>query len=89
MTPGPSKIGYVPPGKAPHPLVYSVGEDYQDNTATATTWPTEPQQGWNPKTLDQMRDLTRWSPPRTPKATTTTTTPANPGDEDSDQTLDD
>jgi hypothetical protein len=77
MSSGPSKVGYVPPGKGPHPLVYSVGEDYVDNTVGTTTWPTEPEQGWNPKSLDQWRDLTRWAPPPKPKSTQ----PMNPGDE--------
>jgi hypothetical protein len=79
-----AKIGYVPPGKAPHPLVYSVGEDNVDNTKENTTWPLEPQTGWNTKTMDQWRDLTRWAPPPKPKSTQ----PLNPGDEDS-QTLED
>jgi hypothetical protein len=78
------KIGYVPPGKAPHPLVYSIGEDNMDNTTGATTWPSEPEYGWDPKTLDQWRDLTRWAPAPKPRSTQ----PVNPGDEDS-QTLED
>jgi hypothetical protein len=72
-----TKIGYLAPGKARHPLVYSVGDDNMDNTVGATTWPTEPEQGWNPRSADQLRDLTRWAPPPKPKSTQ----PMNPGDE--------
>jgi hypothetical protein len=82
-----SKIHYLPPGKAPHPLVYSVGEDHMDNTAPSPgTWPTEPMSSWDPRTPDQWRDLTNWSPPPKPKPTSTQ--PMNPGDE-SPETLDD
>jgi hypothetical protein len=79
-----TKIGYVPPGKAPHPLVYSVAEDDFDNTRAGTKWPSEPENSWNPKSPDQWRDLTRWSPPPKPKSTQ----PMNPGDE-LEQTLED
>ena len=80
------KIGYVPPGKTPHPMVYSVGEDHTDNTMpNPTTWPTEPENGWDPKSLDQWRDLTSWTPPPKPKPATQS---VNPGDE-SPETLDD
>lgn len=82
----PREIGYAPPGKMPHPMVYSVGEDYTDNTMpTPTTWPTEPASGWQQKDVDQWRDLTSWSPPPKPKPSTQN---VNPGDE-SPETLDD
>ncbi len=61
----PIKIALIPnglPDGSPRPVVYSVGEDGQDDTAAGATPPQEPQFGYH-QTLDQWRDLTRWAPP--------------------------
>jgi hypothetical protein len=72
------RIGYLGPAVATHPLVYSIGDDGVDDTARLpTTSPSEPMNGWENRTADQWRDLTRWAPPPKPKSTQ----PVNPGDE--------
>lgn len=58
--------GALPDG-SPRPLVYSVGEDGDDDTASGSRPPAKPQFGWQAlrksERIDEWRDLARWSPP--------------------------
>lgn len=61
----PIKFTLIPnglPDGSPRPVVYSVGEDGQDDTARGVVPPAEPQFDFQTNVADQWRDLTRWVP---------------------------